>query len=266
MTSAPPPPDLPPPGSLPPPPPPGSVPQAGPPAAPFGPPGSPIPPPPPGTMPVAKAPPIAWLIPLAALLSVIGVFTPWFTPHGQIGRYSQNFDSLYSFKDGKIGLIAPIALVVLAVTVIGLLRGKVRGRLAGSADPVRSAGKYAIGVGIVALVCLVIAWFLVTTQYKFTLAGTEYSWNDFEAKVKQAGGTLSRGPGIGFWLTLVGGLLAVIAGVVMLMQAKATAPPPPQLPPPGAFPGGYPPAAGPQYGAYPPAQQLSLDKQPPPPA
>jgi hypothetical protein len=242
MTSAPPPNQ----------PPPGSTPQAGPQGAPFGPPGSPVPPPPPGTVPVAKAPPVAWLIPLAALLSVIGLFTPWFTPHADKGGQTVKFDSLYSFKDGKIGLVAPIALVVLAITVIGLLRGRVRGRLAGSSDPVHSTGKYSIGVGVVALVCLVIAWFLVTTQYKFTLAGTEYSWSDFESKLKAAGATLSRGPGIGFWLTLAGGILAVIAGIVLLVQAKSTAPAPPPAP---QVPG-----------AYPPAQPLSLDKQQPPSA
>lgn len=218
----------------------------------FGPQGPPQGPPaprqipaPPGVTPVPKAPPIAWLIPLAALLAVIGAFTPWFKPHGQIGRYSQDFDALYSFKDGKIGLIAPIALVVLALSVIGLLQGKVRGRLAGSTDPVRSMAKYAIGVGVVSLVCLLIAWFLVTTQYKFTVGGQEYSWNDFESKLKTAGGTLGRGPQIGYWLTLVGALLAIVAGVVMLVQAKSSTPAQPvgapqrTLPPP---PSGYPPA------------------------
>lgn len=254
----------PPPGQIPPPPPAGSVPQAGPQGAPFGRAASPVPPPP-GSVPVVKAPPVAWLIPLAALLAVIGVFTPWFTPHGQVGKYSQDFDSLYSFKDGKVGVVAPIALVALAVSVIGLLRGKVGRRLSGSADPVRSAGKYSIGVGVVSLVCLLIAWFMVTSQYKFTAGGTEYSWDDFESKIKAAGGTLGRGPGIGFWLTLVAGVLAIVAGIVILVQAKSTASKPTTFPP---QPGVTPPAPGgyPQPGAYPPPQQLSLDKQPPPSA
>lgn len=241
------PPSQPPPGSMPPPA--GAVPQPGPQGAPFARPAASVPPPPPGTVPVAKAPPVAWLIPLAALLAVIGVFTPWFKPHGEVGKYSQDFDALYSVKDGKIGLLAPIALVVLAISVVGLLRGKVRGRLAGSADPVRSAAKYAIGVGVGSLICLVIAWVMVTSQYKFTLNGTEYSWSDFESKVKAAGGTLSRGPQFGYWLTLAGALLAVIAGIVMLVQAKSAAPAGTPTPPPP--------------GAYPPAQPPSLDKQPP---
>lgn len=267
MTSYPPPPQGPPyPQQTPPPGQP--VPQAGPLYGTAGSPLPPPPPPPPGSVPVAKAPPAAWLIPAAALLAVIGAFTPWFTPHGAVAGYSQDFSSLYSFKDGKVGLIAPIALLALAITVVGLLRGKVRGRLASSADPVRTAGKSAIAVGLVSVVCLVIAWFLVTTQYKFTANGIEYSWGDFESKIKAAGGSLSRGPQIGYWLTLAGAILALIAGVVMLVQAKtAPAVQRPTLPPPG----GFPPPAGNQPGAFPPpagypATGPSLDKQPPPSA
>jgi hypothetical protein len=224
--------------------------QTPPPPPSFGPQGPPAPgliPAPPGVTPIPKVPPVAWLIPLAALLAVIGVFTPWFKPHADKGGQSVGFDALYSFKDGKIGLVAPIALVVIALGVFSLARGRVKGRLAGSADPIRLMAKYALGVGVVSLVCLLIAWFLVTTQYKFELNGSEYSWSDFEAKLKTAGATLSRGPQIGYWLTLVGALLAIVAGVVLLVQAKSSAPAQPvgaaagTLPPP---PSGYP-QAGP---------------------
>lgn len=229
----------PPPGAAqtPPPPPPNFAPQQSAPW-PAQPGQSPVPPPPPGTAPVAKAPPAAWLLPLAALLAIIGAVTPWFRPQVSIrGRTIQAQDTLYSIKDGKIGIIAPIVLTVLAFMAIGLLRGKVRGRLAGASDPVRSVGKYAVIAGVVSAVCLLIAWFLVTTQYKFGGA----SWSDFEKQVNAAGGSLGRGPQVGYWLTAAAALVAIAGGVVMLLQAKSE-------------------QSGPQLAP------TSLQKPPPPPA
>ena len=250
MTSYPPPGQTPPPGQYPPPPPPppAFAPQQGPQQ--YGHPADPprvSPPPPPVTQTApVQAPPVAWLVPLAALLAVIGAFTPWFRPHGEAGGASKDFDNLYSWKDGKIGLVAPIILVILAISVIGLLQGKARGRFASGPDPVRSVAKYCIGAGVVSLVCLLIAWFLVTSQYKFQVPGRTYSWDDFE----KLGVTLSRGPQIGYWLTLVAGVLAIVGGVLMLLAAK-----PVPVSPSGAFPppqnGAFPPA---QTGAFPPAQ------------
>ncbi len=182
------------------------------------------PPPPPGTVTVAKAPPVMWLLPVAALLAVIGAFTPWFTPHGEAGGVSKDFDSLYSFKDGKIGLVVPIALVVVAVMAIGLLLGKPRGRLSSAPDPVRSIARYAIIGGAVAAVCLVIAWFLLTSQYKFELAGAQLSWDDFAARLKAAGGSLSRGPQIGYWLSVAAAVLAIVGGVLIMLQSRQSRP------------------------------------------
>ncbi len=195
---------------------------------------SPVPPPPPGTVTVTKAPPVTWLLPAAALLALIGTFTPWFRPHGEAAGHSKDFDSLYSFKDGKIGLIAPIVLVVIAIMAIGLMQGKTRGRLASAADPVRSVAKYAIIAGVVSAVCVVIAWFLVTSQYSFELDGTQLSWNDFASKLKAIGGSLSRGPQIGYWLTGAAAIVAIVGGVLMMLATRSTQPdqPGPQLAPP----------------------------------
>jgi hypothetical protein len=202
-------------------------------------------PPPPAAAPTPAptAPPIAWSIPLAALLAVAGAFLPWFTPHADKGGQRVAFDALYSIKDGKIGLLAPIALVVVALGVVGLARGSARGRLAASADPLRSLAKYAIGAGAGSLVCLVIAWLLVTTQYKFALGGSEYSWSDFEHQLKAHGATLSRGPQLGYWLTSAGAVLAIIAGALMLGRARtSSATGPVGAPPPPTASHGYPPA------------------------
>lgn len=185
--------------------------------------------PPPGAVAAPAVPPVAWVIPPAAVLAVIGAVTPWFRPHGQVRGLSRDYDALYSIRDGKIGVIAPIALVVLALGVVNLMRGKVRGRLAASADPIRTTAKYALGAGLAALVCLVIAWFLVASQYKFALTdGETLSFEDYRSRLEQLGGSLSRGPQPGYWLTLAGAVLAIVAGLVLLVQAgpRRAAPPP----------------------------------------
>lgn len=193
------------PASYPPPPPPVGAPPA-------------FPPPVPGTQPV-QAPAVAWLVPVAALIAVIGAFTPWFDPTAERNGVNllKGGGALYSWKDGRIGLAAPILLVILAISVIGLLRGKVSRRFSGSQNPVRSVGKVTIGLGVVALVCVVIAWFLVPGQYHFiTTDGTSFSWHDLQ----RHGLKMGRGPQIGFYLTIVAGVLAIVGGIAMLATAK----------------------------------------------
>lgn len=244
-----------------------------------------------------KAPQVAWLIPLAALLAVIGAFTPWFKAKGTASAAGQTihhtFDGLYSFKDGKIGLLAPILLVILAIGVVGLLLGRAPARFSrGSTHPVSYAGKVAIVAGVITLVCTIVAWFLVKTQYKFNEAGHKYSWDDYIKAAKAAGVKLelSRGPQIGYFLTIAAGVVAIIGGLLMVLSARGSAAPtsshgyrqggPPgspqqapagypqqapagYAPPPGGYqqapPGGYQPPAG-GYGQVPPAGY----QQPPP--
>jgi hypothetical protein len=174
--------------------------------------------------------PVAWLIPLAALLAVIGAATPWFKPvlhKGSVSASVQN--ALYSWKDGKIGLLAPILLVILAIGVVGLLRGRSGGRFSrGSGHPAKSAGRTAVIFGLVSLGCMVAAWFLVLGQYTIQdpTTGDTVHLKSFASEV---GATLSHGPQVGFWLTGVAAVLAVVAGVVLLVTSKdAPLPPAPQ--------------------------------------
>ena len=115
--------------------------------------GAPLPPPAvPVLTRVVKVPVVAWLVPLAALLALVGAFTPWFkakaTASANGKTIHHTFDGLYSFKDGKLGLLAPILLVILAAGVVGLLIGKAPARFSkGDAHPVASAGKASLIVG-----------------------------------------------------------------------------------------------------------------------
>ena len=109
-----------------------------------------------------KVPPAAWLVPLGAVLAVVGVFTPWFKPQASVKGKDVDVvkDSLYSFKEGRLGLIAPVLIVILAVGVVRLIQGHSVARFnRGSRSPVSSAGLGAVIVGVVALVAAAIAYF-----------------------------------------------------------------------------------------------------------
>lgn len=164
-----------------------------------------------------RLPGIAWLLPVAALLAVLGAAIPWFRPRGSYAGRTETFSALYSWRDGRIGLLAPLLLLVLAVHATSVLAGgRPRGRFARSSDPVRATGNAALLAGLVSGVCLVIAWFLVRTQYHFTVAGQDYSWSRVEA----LGISLTPGPQPGFLLTVVAALLAVVAGVAIRAAAR----------------------------------------------
>lgn len=180
-----------------------------------------------------KAGQIGWLVPLGALLAVVGLFTPWFKPSikatrpGNGGRVSLPFENLYSIKDGRIGILAPVVLVVVAVGVVSLLQGRVPRRFAGkSRHPVSSAGLSAIGAGVLSLLFLVVAWFLLPGQLTVSKsdAGEKLSgYNKIKDRLEGLGYkdlVLSHGAKIGFWLTAIGALLVIVAGVLLFLDGK----------------------------------------------
>lgn len=220
MTSYPPAPPPPPPGG------PGSQPPGGP--APQ-PPAYPLPPAPAHTAPAEQisVPPVAWLVPLAGLLALIGGVTKWFRPELKASFQGKSVsgsaqDSVFSWDDGKIGLLGPILLIVIGIGVAGLLLGRAPKRFDRGSHPVTTAAKGALIAGGVALVCTVISWFLVKSQYKFSENGRNYSWDDYIKLAKASGITLniSRSPQIGFFLTIAAALVAIVGGALMLATHK----------------------------------------------
>ena len=93
-----------------------------------------------------------------------------------------------------------------------------------------------------AVVCTVVAWFMLPSQYKIDGPdGRKLSWDDAVKLAKQEGINLdiSRGPQIGFWLTIAGAVLAIAGGVLLMAAGKKAAvalPPVPPPPPPVAPP------------------------------
>lgn len=244
------------------------------------PPAAPVPPPPAASpyaveQVEAKAPPVAWLVPVAALLAVVGAFLPWFAPEGTASQGTETvhhtFSSLYSWKDGKIGLLAPIVLVLLAIGVVGLLQGRTPRRFTrGSAHPVTSAARAVLIAGAVSAVCVVVAWFMEKSQYKFTDGATTYSWDGYISAAKAQGVnlSLSQGPKIGFFLTVAAAVLALVAGGLMLaMRPKEAIAAPPTVSAPPSQPYGQmpPPAQRYQPPASPYAPPPAQPYTPPPP-
>lgn len=193
--------------------------------------GAPVPPPPtyaPAAGVPVKAPVTAWLVPLAGLLGLIGLFTTWFAPYGDLdGQRELSGSNLHPWDDGKIGMLGPILLIVIGGAVAALLLGRISQRFSrGAAHPVVTGGRYAAGAGVVTIVCLIIAWFMLPSQYKIDLGtGGKLSWDDASDLAKENGHTLviSHGPEIGFWLTGVAALLAIIGGVLMILAARNSA-------------------------------------------
>jgi len=187
-------------------PPPGQPPVHGTPYPPVPPPGTP------GAVGRIVVPPVAWLVPLAGVLAAIGAFTPWFDPVGSVpGRGSARAeDSIYVWDDGKLGLIGPILVVLVAVGVAGLLLGKVPSRFtSNNRHPVENAARAAAIAGVVALAAAGISWVLVPHQYS--------GWDSLKTNIEAQGGTLGRGPEIGFFLTIAGGVVALVGGALMLL-------------------------------------------------
>lgn len=205
------------PGAYPPPPP--GV-QGGPPYPP--PPVQPgaYPPPPPGAAAAVKVPPLAWVIVIGGVIGFIGLFTPWFRPEIKVQGETFHGDSLFAWEDGRVGLIGPIFLGLIALGAFLALIGKQRRAVRFGKDEVESVGIAAMIAGAVAIVALLIAWFMVTSQYKVP---TDFkNWDDMVKQVEAAGGSVSRGPGIGFWLTGIGGVVSLVGGALTFFAHKST--------------------------------------------
>lgn len=191
--------------------------------------------------PPAKAPAVAWLVPLAAGLALVGALTPWFRPtltlSTSIATQHVNGEHIFAWDDAWIGLLGSVMLVVVGIGVIGPLTGRralVGGR---SVEPMRSAARSMIIAGAVSAACLLAAWFLLPSQYRVddgTGTGHKISWDDAISRAKDLGvdAKIGHGPQIGFWLTAAAAALAVVTGLVLLSSHKsATSPPAPHLTP-----------------------------------
>ena len=169
-----------------------------------------------------RPPVYAWVLPVAGLAGLVGVFLPWF--HGYAtspGHHTVHFHgSISSWDDGRIGLLPGLLLAAMGfASAILLTRPAKRRHDAIDTGPVAKAAKQAAIAGGVSLACLFFAYLLVPHEYRVN----GESWAAALADVRSQAGPgvqFHRGPELGFWLTLVSGVIALVVGIVLMLRLR----------------------------------------------
>jgi hypothetical protein len=142
-----------------------------------------------------------------AVVAVVGAVLPWFAPMGR--RVS--IPTAFCLQAGRIGFLAPLAIIGAALFVLGPRLG-----WTGKDRPGRSNemdGLLIAGSGAVAGAVLVLTWYLLPSSYTFT-AGL--SWD----KLNAAGHALHRGPQPGYFISIAAAVLAVGCGVLLVWTGR----------------------------------------------
>jgi hypothetical protein len=155
-------------------------------------------------------PRVAWSAAVPAVLAVIGAVLPWFAPTGS-GQLAVRIPRAYCWQAGRIGFLAPVVLVGVAVVVLGPRLGW----FAKDQPPRRLTrdGILLAAAGIVAAGVLALAWALLPASYTFPGG---LSWQSLE----QAGFDMQRGPQPGFVLSLVAAASAIVCGAVLVLEGR----------------------------------------------
>jgi len=160
-------------------------------------------------------PPEIWLVFVSAAVAIAGAFVPWFDPYGTdvLGhRVLRANHAVYSWQDGRIGLLAPVLLVVFAIGILRMMRGTKR-FAASKVGPVTGVGLWALVVGALTVGCVLVANALLPGQFD-TPAAVGGTWSS----VKAYGITMSRNPQTGLWLTLTAAGLCVLCGIALIVS------------------------------------------------
>jgi hypothetical protein len=155
--------------------------------------------------PTARA--VTWLCAAPAAVALVGAVLPWFAPTGR--RVS--LPTAYCLQAGRIGFLAPLAIIGVAVAVLGRRLGWTR-----TDRPLRSRetdGLLIAGSGAVAGIVLVVTWYLLPSSYTFT-AGL--SWD----QLNSGGHALTRGPQPGYFISIGAAVLAVACGALLVWTGR----------------------------------------------
>lgn len=178
------------------------------------PPNAPVPPAAPAPAPAVKAPPAGWIAAAAGLLGLLALVLPWYQPKlaKAIGGQQVHPSAYHAWSGFFFLVIGPLALIVFGVLWVQALIGRSNSRFAGAVNPLRSLSMQSIVAGAVAIVIALVSYPLVKSHYK--------DWDTVAKLAKESGTSLSRGPQIGLYLLVLGGLLMIVAGAIG-MTAKA---------------------------------------------
>ncbi len=155
---------------------------------------------------VQRLPLAAWLAAVPGVVGLVGAVLPWFAPTGR----GVAIPKAYCLQAGRVGFLGPLVLIVAAVIVVGPRLGWF-----GSGQPTRrldTDGLIVGGAGVAAAVVLGLAWVLLPSSYSFT--GT--TWDRLNA----AGHHLTRGPQVGYLISIAAAALAILCGVLLLVAGR----------------------------------------------
>lgn len=153
---------------------------------------------------------LGWLPAGPAVVAVIGAVLPWFAPTGSGQGGGLSIAAAYCWQAGRIGFLAPVIIVLTAVTVVGARQGwfgKDRPHTLGRDAIVLSAS----GLGAGAIVAL--TWFLLPNSYSFPAGLT---WDSLTG----LGYRITRNPQPGYFLTIAAAAAAIGCGIGYLMVAR----------------------------------------------
>ena len=154
-----------------------------------------------------------WLPATPAVLAVIGAALPWFAPTGAGQGGGLQIAAAYCWQAGRIGFLAPLALVLAAVAVVGPRHGWFA---RGVPRTYRHDGVLLLTGGVGAGVVLVLTWWLLPKSYTFSAGLT---WDSLVS----LGYRIERNPQPGYLVTIAAAADAVVCGSVFLVVAKRRA-------------------------------------------
>lgn len=157
--------------------------------------------------PKPRLPRVAWLAAAPAILALVGALLPWFAPTGT----GVSIPVAHSWQAGRIGFLAPLAIVGGGIAVLGPRLG-----LFSKGQPVRPLGRDGMAVllsGALAAVVIVLAWFLLPASYTFS-GGV--SWD----QLASAGHNLKREPQFGYFISIAAAVLAIGCGAALLVAGR----------------------------------------------
>jgi hypothetical protein len=166
-------------------------------------------PPPAKAAPVTEAqrlPRAAWLAAVPGVAALLSAVLPWFAPTGR----GVSIPKAFCLQAGRIGFLAPLAIIVAVVMVLGPRVG-----IFGKGQPTRrldTDGLIIGGAGVAAAVVLGLTWLLLPNSYSFT--GT--TWDRLNA----LGHQLTRGPQVGYFIGIAAAVLAIVCGVLLLVAGR----------------------------------------------
>lgn len=154
-----------------------------------------------------------WLPVSFAVPALVGAALAWFAPTGSGQGGGLQIAPAYCWQAGRIGFLAPLALVIAAVAVLGPRHGWFA---KGEPRTYRHDGLVLLAGGVGAGVVLALTWWLLPKSYTFSAGLT---WESLVS----LGYRIARNPQPGYFVTIAAAADAIACAVADLVLAKRQA-------------------------------------------